>query len=953
MSRSGRHVVTSIVVLLSLAAAPDSAGGARAADNSAPSDATAGSVVAAAPITDDALVAEIDAAATDATRVRVEVLTDDVAAASAAVGRLGGTVTGSVPGQLVQAWVPSGAVDDLGRSGAGITWLQAPRRVNHLPAAQVELGTSTGEQVTVTNAAAWQAAGIRGAVKVGIVDFFDLGLWNPVEHGAAPSLANGHLFCRDTSATTPSYCPMAMDGVNNGDGQEHGVAVAEVVKDMAPDADLFLATVATTSDLRAAMDWFVTNGVSIVTRSLGAPFDGPGDGTGPIDAVVDYAADRGITWFNSAGNDAAGGYGRFTGGVTPDGYVDFDNGPGVDTDLALLGSCIGVDGIRWANDWGKPAPDVTDYAVEVSTSFNPVDTVGSVGNQAAGAPPLELVDAYACGLGNVVIRIRRELTGDLTPDVIEVALFQGRLETGRSSVPYSAAKPVVDSKNPSLLAVGAVDPPTGGIIANYSSQGPTNDGRLKPDISAPSCLSSTIYRPAIYGSGACFNGTSAASPVAAGVAALLLGRGLANPGATLAALVRHLVVDRGIPGPDVAFGYGEVALPAPPTAALDGRPATFTPLAVPQRILDTRPGSASPGVPLGPFAPSSIIDLPVPAVAGAAPITAVAVSIVSVDSTVANYVQALPALNGRIGAYANLNVASPGQIKPNFAIVPTGSGGSISLFLPTGGNVIVDMMGWFSPAAGASGGAGPTAVAAGRFVALTPERVLDTRSSGVRPVAGQTISIATPASVPADAAALVVNVTATDATGPGFLRLQPTGAGGLTTANGNYVVGVDSGTMGIVPFGNDHTVSVYTSNAAHVVADITGYITGASSPVGTAGLFVPVSPGRAYDSRTPPNAVHDIASTRTISIAGPIGVPAGASAVSMNLAADAAVAAGFLTASPAGEPRPVVSNLNFPIGTPISNAGMVRLSTGGALDVFVNQTTHVIIDVNGYFTGTT
>ena len=66
-----------------------------------------------------------------------------------------------------------------------------------------------------------------------------------------------------------------------------------------------------------------------------------------------------------------------------------------------------------------------------------------------------------------------------------------------------------------------------GGIAFYSSQGPTNDGRIKPDLSAPSCVGSTIYRP-------CFNGTSAASPAAAGMAALLLGQGLAGPGMPLA-----------------------------------------------------------------------------------------------------------------------------------------------------------------------------------------------------------------------------------------------------------------------------------------------------------------------------------------------------------------------------------------------------------------------------------
>ena len=47
----------------------------------------------------------------------------------------------------------------------------------------------------------------------------------------------------------------------------------------------------------------------------------------------------------------------------------------------------------------------------------------------------------------------------------------------------------------------------------------------------------------------------------------------------------------------------------------------------------------------------------------------------------------------------------------------------------------------------------------------------------------------------------------------------------------------------------------------------------------------------------------------------------------------------------------MISNLNYPATDPRANAGMVRLSPSGALTTFVNRTTHVIIDVNGYFTG--
>jgi hypothetical protein len=582
-----------------------------------------------------ALEIAVDSAPTESSPIALEILTQDTAAAVREVELLGGTVSGSLPGELVQAVVPAAAVDDVDVVGREL--LRTPLRVNRPTPIHErhELGPLLGQSVAITNADEWHVAGHRGAVKVGVIDFFDLGLWNPAEHGPRPDAA--HIFCRDTSARGPNYCPMAEDGRNEGDGDEHGVAVVEVLKDMAPDAELYIATVGTTSDMRAAIDWFATNGVFIVNRSLGSAYDGPGDGTGPLGALVDHAAALGITWFNSAGNDAADSYGRFTGGVAPDGYVDFDNGPGVDTALTLTGTCIGFDGIRW-NDWRKPPAAVTDYRVEI---HDPVDGLRAApqASQVAGAPPLELVDHRVCTLaGRVTLRLRRIATGgDPAPDVVELALFSGRIEPGRSEATHSAAKPVVDSSNPALVAVGAVDPPAGTAAGFYSSQGPTNDGRVKPDVVAPSCLTSSIYRRDVYGPAACFNGTSAASPVAAGAAAVLLGRGLARTGAPLAALVRHLVVDAGPLGPDNTTGHGIVELPPPPPAAVDTRPTQFVPLAVARRILDTRALSPTPGARIGPFAPATLVDLPISSIdlvtpLGTGPITAVAVSIVSIDS---------------------------------------------------------------------------------------------------------------------------------------------------------------------------------------------------------------------------------------------------------------------------------------------------------------------------------
>jgi hypothetical protein len=548
MGRRARCAIVTIVVLVGGGAVGSGAVGGHAyAQPNAPETDSKGTAHAGPELLDDVDVAMSRHVEGQRDQlVAVEALTDDNAAVERAVNRAGGTVTGSVAGQLVQALVPAGAVGQLSTERA-VTFLQRPVRINRIPAAvEGGFGTSVGAEATVINATAWHDAGITGNVRVGIIDFFDLDLWNTAEHGDKPDAA--HQFCLDSTGF-----PLCNGGqIDPAAGDPHGVAVAEIVKDMAPGAELFIASTGTTADTQAAIDWFAANGVHIVTRSLGAPYDGPGDGSGPLDSVVDYAVARGITWFNSGGNDAAYGYGRYTDGVDGSGYVDFDNGPGVHTTLRIDRTDGGVafDGIRWANDWNLPASRVTDYSVEVyigtsESAMTRVDTYNR--SQVDGDVPLEAVDLGGpLGLGQAIfIRIHADAHYN-GPDIVEVATFLGMIDASYRSAAYSGAKPVVDSRNQGLVAVGAVDPANGSNIAYYSSQGPTNDGRIKPDVSAPSCIVSTIYVQQ------CFAGTSAASPAAAGMAAVLLSRGLALPGVALGALVRHLVRDLGPPGPTIS-----------------------------------------------------------------------------------------------------------------------------------------------------------------------------------------------------------------------------------------------------------------------------------------------------------------------------------------------------------------------------------------------------------------
>jgi hypothetical protein len=200
----------------------------------------------------------------------------------------------------------------------------------------------------------------------------------------------------------------------------------------------------------------------------------------------------------------------------------------------------------------------------------------------------------------------------------------------------------------------------------------------------------------------------------------------------------------------------------------------------------------------------------------------------------------------------------------------------------------------------------------------------------------------------AGVSALVVNVTSDDASAPGFLRAFPTGAQGVGTSTVNYLPHVPSANTAIIPVGADGTISVFSYDSSDAIVDVVGYITADGAPASTAGLFVAARPYRVYDSRV--GAAFATGETRSVGLVGGA-VPADASAVSTNLTVDQGVAIGFVKVYPSGTPPTSTSNLNYDANSPVANAGLLRLGGDGSVAVFVNQQTHVIIDVNGYFTG--
>ena len=135
---------------------------------------------------------------------------------------------------------------------------------------------------------------------------------------------------------------------------------------------------------------------------------------------------------------------------------------------------------------------------------------------------------------------------------------------------YYSSAPPSGAKN--HIGVGSVDSDTD-LVSSFSSWGPVDDGRIKPDVSAPGCQSGGDGGVTSTGSSGGYNskcGTSMASPTVAGIAALILEQWrLTFPGepdlrnSTLKAILANTAEDRGNLGPDYQYGYGSVrAVPA-------------------------------------------------------------------------------------------------------------------------------------------------------------------------------------------------------------------------------------------------------------------------------------------------------------------------------------------------------------------------------------------------------
>lgn len=391
----------------------------------------------------------------------------------------------------------------------------------------------TGQGVALTGAQDMQTLGQTGAgVTIGVIDLQFSNYTNSQASGDLPA----------------NLVIMDYTGTGTGGGT-HGTNVAEIVYEMAPGAALRLAKINSEVQLSQAVDDMIAAGTDVIVHSVAWFNAAFYDGTGTLCSITARAEAAGVQWVNAAGNYRNAHYlGTFT-DANADLRHEFATGQNYNTISLTAGSAV-----SFYMNWEAYPTTKIDYDLYLY-SGNP-DSGGTVvassinkqsGNGSSWYPyPTEAITYTPASTGTYYIVVRK--TSSSTANR-RFSLFT----TGPSpSVKTTASSITQPADCSSALAAGATslsDSPE-----SFSSEGPTTDGRAKPEISGPDGVTTSLT------SG--FYGTSAAAPHVGGAVTLLRAQ---NPSMSLSQirwLLTSTAKDVNTAGFDYRTGNGRISLDA-------------------------------------------------------------------------------------------------------------------------------------------------------------------------------------------------------------------------------------------------------------------------------------------------------------------------------------------------------------------------------------------------------
>jgi hypothetical protein len=405
----------------------------------------------------------------------------------------------------------------------GISFIRRPRLFT-------ALGPRTTEGVLPTGALLLQSAGWRGQnVKIAIIDLGFAGLSRALD---------SKVIKREVIVDTQDYTGEGLEV-----GTAHGTGVAEIVHAMAPQAWLYLKKVADEIDLSNAVDDAIAQGVQIINYSVGVANANFGDGTGIVAAIVDRARAHGILWVNAAGNHAQSHW------MGPFSDRNFNNwlefAPGREELLIKVDFPGSIQLYLTWDDWPRTAQDFDLFLYDAQGRL----VASSQNYQTGFEEPTEQIEyvAWAPGVYRARVLARRVFRTN-----IRLKIFNLSQQPIEPNVPAGSILTPADARG--AFAVGAISVRSwkDGPQEPFSSQGPTSDGRIKPDIAGPDGVSSFTLT---Y-----FSGTSASAPHVAGAAALLLSQHPEWTADQLESALEAQAVDLGEPGKDNIYGAGRLDL---------------------------------------------------------------------------------------------------------------------------------------------------------------------------------------------------------------------------------------------------------------------------------------------------------------------------------------------------------------------------------------------------------
>jgi subtilisin family serine protease len=440
-------------------------------------------------------------------------------------------------GNLSKILCPVNAIETIADTISGVQFIKLPDRL---------LPTSVqSEGVNLTGAAAYHTEGYIGSgIRVGVIDVGFAGLSSAISGGELPA----NLIKIDCTGAT------CISGNFTSETDPHGTAVAEIVYDMAPGSLLYLIKVLDTIDLEDAKNFAITQGIRIINLSLVVAntnfYDGECWFRNPV-CTADSAYANDILWVTAAGNEANRHYEATFSDIDNDGLHNVSGSDETLNIVAAAGDSIQVF-LTW-NAWPTTNQDYDLYLYDsagtvMATSLNP-----QTGTQ---LPTEEIVYSVPTG-GTYHLAVNR--SGATTNHRFEVYSAYHNLDPAVAS---SSLLTPADAQG--AIAVGAIDESdwSTGPQEFFVSQGPTNDGRVKPDISGPDGVSNDVFGT--------FFGTSASCAHVAGAASLILSRNQTCSAQDLMDVLTASAIDMGTTGKDNIYGYGRLNLDIHNDVACDG-----------------------------------------------------------------------------------------------------------------------------------------------------------------------------------------------------------------------------------------------------------------------------------------------------------------------------------------------------------------------------------------------